>query len=70
LTFKRSAIRQIGYESNPQFLAVGDFNNDGYQDIVVANPGTDNIGIFLAMATSFLQNKRYILPIRILLHIQ
>jgi hypothetical protein len=37
----------MSYDSHPRYLAVGDFNNDGYQDIVVANSGTDNVGIFL-----------------------
>ncbi|CAF1175169.1 unnamed protein product [Rotaria sordida] len=47
ITFERSAQRQIGYDSRPQHVAVGDFNNDGHQDIVVANSGSDNVGIFL-----------------------
>ncbi|CAF1150131.1 unnamed protein product [Adineta steineri] len=34
-------------ESQPHSVAVGDFNNDGWMDIVVTNYGTDNIGIFL-----------------------
>ncbi|CAF1439998.1 unnamed protein product, partial [Adineta ricciae] len=35
-----------GDESRPHFLAVEDLNRDGWVDIVVANYGTDNIGIF------------------------
>jgi hypothetical protein len=37
-----------GDESQPHSVAIGDINNDGRLDIVVANYGTDNIGIFLA----------------------
>jgi predicted nucleotidyltransferase len=33
--------------SHPQSVAVGDFNNDSQMDIVVANFGTDNVGVFL-----------------------
>lgn len=34
--------------SKPHSLAIGDFNNDNRSDIVIANYGTDNIGILLA----------------------
>ncbi|CAF1177907.1 unnamed protein product [Rotaria sordida] len=33
--------------SNPSSMAIGDLNNDNYLDIIVANSGTGNIGIFL-----------------------
>ncbi|CAF2841430.1 unnamed protein product [Rotaria sp. Silwood2] len=33
--------------SNPHSVAVGDFNNDHRMDIIVANTGTDNVGVFL-----------------------
>jgi hypothetical protein len=36
-----------GLESEPSSVAVSDFNNDGRSDVVVANYGTNNIGIFL-----------------------
>ncbi|CAF4261269.1 unnamed protein product [Rotaria sp. Silwood2] len=36
-----------GTGSAPQSVAAGDFNSDNRLDIVVANSGTDNIGIFL-----------------------
>lgn len=36
-----------GNNSNPQGIAVGDFNNDSRLDIAVANHGADNVGIFL-----------------------
>jgi hypothetical protein len=37
----------IGYDTLPYSLAVGDFNNDKMLDIVVANYGTNDIGILL-----------------------
>lgn len=36
-----------GSGSQPHSVAVGDLNNDGWSDIVVANYGTDNVGVFL-----------------------
>ncbi len=36
-----------GYDSLPCSVAVGDFNGDSHLDIVVANSGTSNIGVFL-----------------------
>ncbi|CAF5025798.1 unnamed protein product, partial [Rotaria sp. Silwood1] len=34
-------------DSSPWSIAVGDFNNDTILDIVVANLGSDNVGVFL-----------------------
>jgi hypothetical protein len=36
-----------GDESEPHSVAIGDLNNDGWSDIVVANYGTDNVGVLL-----------------------
>jgi streptogramin lyase len=36
-----------GDESQPHSVAVGDLNHDGWSDIVVANYGTDNVGVLL-----------------------
>ncbi len=47
LTFKQSIEQANGYDSRPLQVAVGDFNRDGDLDIVVANSGTDSIGIFI-----------------------
>ncbi|CAF1321342.1 unnamed protein product [Rotaria sordida] len=46
-TFSASSEYITGYSSFPNSVAVGDFNKDGWIDVVVANSGTDNIGIFL-----------------------
>ncbi|CAF1181469.1 unnamed protein product [Rotaria sp. Silwood1] len=37
----------MGLESQPHSVAIEDLNNDGLSDIVVANYGTDNVGILL-----------------------
>ncbi|CAF1190267.1 unnamed protein product [Rotaria sp. Silwood1] len=39
-----------GADSNPRSLAVGNLNSDLQQDLVVANFGTHNIGIFFGMS--------------------
>ena len=36
-----------GYDSFPNFVVTADFNSDHYLDIVVANYGTDNVGVFM-----------------------
>ncbi len=46
-TFSSQITYSTGYGSGPYSITVGDFNNDSRLDIVVANPGTNNIGIFL-----------------------
>lgn len=49
-----------GYYSQPRYVILGDINNDTWLDIVVANYGTDNVGIFLAMGNgSFISQKTY-----------
>jgi hypothetical protein len=47
-TFKRTMKSSIVYDSEPRSVVVGDVNNDHKMDIIVANPGTNNIGIFLS----------------------
>ncbi|CAF1468490.1 unnamed protein product [Adineta steineri] len=46
LNFQRSAKYELDYEPRPRYISVSDFDKDGYLDIVVANSGTNNIGIF------------------------
>jgi hypothetical protein len=46
-TFSNQITYHTGSRSEPTSIAVGDFNNDSRLDIVVANAGTNNIGVFL-----------------------
>ncbi|CAF3575076.1 unnamed protein product [Adineta steineri] len=47
-TFANQITYSTGDNSQPHAVTIGDFNNDKQVDIVVANSGTNNIGIFLA----------------------
>ena len=46
-----------GASSHPYSIAVGDFNNDTHLDAVVANSGTDTIGVLLGDGSGFLLNE-------------
>ncbi|CAF1433358.1 unnamed protein product [Adineta steineri] len=46
-TFSSNASYKTGTSSNPYSVAVGHFNDDKWLDIVVANYGSNSIGIFL-----------------------
>jgi hypothetical protein len=43
--------------SDPLSVAVGDFNNDTRHDIVVANYGSDNVGLFLGYGNGSFANQ-------------
>ena len=45
------------YNSFPRSIAAGDFNGDNRKDIVVANYGTDNIGVFLRYGDGTFTNQ-------------
>ena len=47
ISFINPLVYSTGSSSTPYSVATGDFNNDTYMDIVVANFGSNNIGIFL-----------------------
>ncbi|CAF1515417.1 unnamed protein product [Rotaria sordida] len=44
-TFSNPMTYLTGYNSRPVWIAVGDFNMDGWMDIVVASSGTKNLKI-------------------------
>jgi hypothetical protein len=46
-SFANQTTFSTDYDSNSYSLAVGDINNDNKLDIVVANYGTNNVGVFL-----------------------
>ena len=46
-SFVNQNIYTTDVNSNPSSIAVGDLNNDNHLDIIVANNGTGNIGIFI-----------------------
>ena len=46
-SFANQITYSTGYDSLPYSVVIGDFNNDHYLDIAVANYGTDNVGVFL-----------------------
>jgi hypothetical protein len=45
--FTHQTTYSTGLNSQPYSVAVGDFNYDTFLDIIVANYGTSNVGIFL-----------------------
>ncbi|CAF4932984.1 unnamed protein product, partial [Rotaria sp. Silwood1] len=46
-SFTNQTTYPTGSNSDPYSVAVDDFNNDTIPDIVVANHGTNNLGVFL-----------------------
>ncbi|CAF0906720.1 unnamed protein product [Adineta steineri] len=60
-TFTRQNSYSTGNNSHPCSVAVGDFNKDNQLDIVVANSGANNIGVFLANSSgTFLSQMVYL----------
>ena len=56
-TFSFQTTYSTGSGSYPYDVAIGDFNNDSRLDIVVANYGTNNIGIFLGYGNGTFSNQ-------------
>ena len=48
-SFESQQILSTGNGSSPSSIVVNDLNNDGRLDILVANSGTNNIGIFIGI---------------------
>jgi hypothetical protein len=46
-SFRNQTTYSTGGSSSPYYVAVGFFNNDTILDIIVANYGTNNVGIFV-----------------------
>ena len=57
ISFTNPLIYSTGSSSTPYSVATGDFNNDTYMDIVVANFGSNNIGIFLGRGNGTFSNQ-------------
>ena len=53
--FGSMATYITGVGSKPHSVTTGDLNNDGWPDIVTANYGTDNVGIFFGSANGDFQ---------------
>jgi hypothetical protein len=45
-TFQTTHIRYVA-GSNPSYVAVGDFNGDGFPDLAAANVGSNDVSILL-----------------------
>ncbi|CAF4428439.1 unnamed protein product [Rotaria sp. Silwood2] len=56
--FKTTARSSSGYNSRPPSAAIGNLNNDSQLDIVVANSGTDTVGIFLGYNNGTFQAQK------------
>ncbi|CAF3221632.1 unnamed protein product [Rotaria sp. Silwood2] len=57
ISFTNQVTYSTGPSSSPYSIAVCDFNNDSRLDIVVANYGSDNVGIFLGYGNGSFTNQ-------------
>ena len=58
--FTREEVFSTGLNSSPQSIAAGDFNNDTFMDVVVANSKWNNMGVFLGYGNgSFAEQSTY-----------
>ncbi len=56
--FEKMITYSTGLDSYPRSIAVGDLNNDNHTDVIVANYGTNNIGIFLGYDPAPFRNQK------------
>ncbi|CAF5152424.1 unnamed protein product, partial [Rotaria sp. Silwood1] len=56
-SFSSPVTCSTGIDSGPKAIAIGDFNNDGRLDIVVANPGWHNVGAFLGYGNGTFEDQ-------------
>ncbi|CAF1619070.1 unnamed protein product [Rotaria sp. Silwood1] len=57
-SFSGQKMFTTGFNSQPNMIAVGDFNNDTLLDIIVANYGTNNIGVLLGYGNGSFANVK------------
>jgi hypothetical protein len=55
--FASQVTFSTGLNSSPYSIAAGDFNNDTYLDIVVANYKSNNVGVFLGFGNGSFANQ-------------
>ncbi len=56
-SFSSPITYSIGYDSLPSSMTTGDFNNDNYVDIAVANYGTNTVSILFRMSADTFENS-------------
>ena len=56
-SFSSPITYSTGYDSLPFSVVAGDFNNDNYLDLVIANYGTNNVGVFLGNGNGTFENQ-------------
>ncbi|CAF4013722.1 unnamed protein product [Rotaria sordida] len=56
-SFDKQLLYSTGLNSGPIWISVADFNNDGSFDLAVANPLTNNVGIFLGNRQGYFANQ-------------
>ncbi|CAF3165707.1 unnamed protein product [Rotaria sp. Silwood2] len=57
-TFDIPRVYSSGEDSYPLAVAINDFNNDNRSDLIIADPGTDSIGILLGFHYATFQSQK------------